>query len=409
MPDNNPVARGGGYSIPYSTYWSQIDSWMNGGGSEGGGPSGLGAMSEEDWNKLTPQQQFETLRHGQTGGGDTFALDASDNDISAFKDKYGDSTWGNKSGLDGKGRFVTGYGDLPTAYDANFNEYAIDPSRVLHLPDGRWVIETDNIQGDWLAHERKQQDRAFNRGVWQSIIKIGAMAAGASALSAAGSAADAGYISAGEGDTAAVNAGLTSSPAPAVGTTGTPYIPAGEGDAAAVNAGLTTNTPVPTPTTGTPSYIPAGEGDAAAVNSGLTSTPTPTPATGTPTPPPTPSAGAPSTPVPPAEVPPTPAGTPAGTPAANSGIIQNGNPNLFTRGMDWANSLSPTTRMILGLGISQGIGAIAQSRAQRAAQEQQDHQQEQANQDRVRRGSLPAFGNAFTPRTSGIINSRRGG
>lgn len=97
-------------------------------------------------------------------------------------------------------------------------------------------------------------------------------------------------------------------------------------------------------------------------------------------------------------------------------IIGSANPNLFSRVGDWYGNLSPMSRTILGLGVSQAASAALAARAQHNAQDFQQQQIDQQNADRIRRGSLPAFGGAFRPKnpatpksTVGIIDSRRRG
>lgn len=84
--------------------------------------------------------------------------------------------------------------------------------------------------------------------------------------------------------------------------------------------------------------------------------------------------------------------------------------------MSWYDGLSPGSRFLLGTAVSQGLGAMNSANAQRRAQREADERERRFREDRVRRGAVPAFGGAFTPKPdpvfdprTGIINSRRGG
>lgn len=156
-------------------------------------------------------------------------------------------------------------------------------------------------------------------------------------------------------------------------------------------------TPAPAPSPGTPP--PTGA-----------TPPAPTGAPGTPTAP-TPSPVPSPEPVP--FEPNYPGNAPWQPPASGTPIIQGANPNLISRAGDWYNGLSPLSRTILGLGVSQAASAALQANAQRNAQQFQQEQIDRVAADRVRRGQIPSFGNAFTPKpgpkSTGIIDSRRRG
>lgn len=283
----------------------------------------------------------------------------------------------------------------------------IDPSKVEYDEEFGFVTDPHNIKRGDPQDDRQAMITAF--AIPAAIAGGVAMAhsAAVGGFSGAGATGST-YIPAGEGDAAAVNAGLTSTPG-SVASTGATYIPAGEGDAAAVNAGLTSTPGNVAATAGPGSYIPAGEGDVAAVNSGLTSTPAVPPAGAVPSP-------TPAAPIDYSPLPNIPQPGPMHPMIDPSSIIANANPGLFSRLGNWWDGLTPTSQRILGLGASQLAGSAFQANAQRNNQEFQREQANQAEQDRIRRGQIPSFGSAFKPKnpatpksTVGIIDSRRRG
>lgn len=128
------------------------------------------------------------------------------------------------------------------------------------------------------------------------------------------------------------------------------------------------------------------------------------------TPPPVPGGGGgvPLVEVPPnlPQIPPTTVGT---TPLSPSPII-NGSRGVFDTALGWYNDLSPAARQIIGTGVGTGIQAGLGANAQREAQEEANRREQEQEEDRIRRGGVPAFGYAYTPRaprSTGIINGSR--
>lgn len=112
------------------------------------------------------------------------------------------------------------------------------------------------------------------------------------------------------------------------------------------------------------------------------------------------------------------AGAAAGTAAPSFGSVVGGSSSTaaspgivgsITNGLsqvgDWYSGLSPAARMVVNQGISSGAQALSGAAAQRSAQQAAEEREERERQDRVRRGSIPAFVNPYTPRPAGIIGS----
>lgn len=372
------------FEITYESYLDSVKKNIGREiGSEGGGY--WQPIDEDTWNSLSNRERYENLGMGMDGiaAENYWGYRQADEDSArAFRERFGESTWDpNLSGSpDLRGQLVYGYTDAsgtrrmgPNGDDPS--QFAIDPARILVLEDGRWVMEADNISGAWLQQAQATDDRRGNQHMTRAAVAIAAMAAGGY-LMGADTAAVAGTAGTGTGISATGTAGV------GVGATGEATI--GLAEAIGTTAGTTAGT------TGTTAGT-AGT-TAAGTTPGFTAV-----AEGT---------------------------TGVGVEASTSGIVNSANPGLVQQAWDGYNSLSPASRAIVNAGISGVANAALQGNAQRNAQQAQEEAEERQREDRVRRGSIPAFGSAFTPRpralnpntpnnnpvaSGGIISSRRGG
>lgn len=74
----------------------------------------------------------------------------------------------------------------------------------------------------------------------------------------------------------------------------------------------------------------------------------------------------------------------------------------------WFDKLTPNGKAILARGVAGGASALMQALSQQHALDFQKKRDEQAREDKMRRGQIPAFGeNAYQPK--GIIDGARGG
>lgn len=106
---------------------------------------------------------------------------------------------------------------------------------------------------------------------------------------------------------------------------------------------------------------------------------------------------------PPAPVSDLSAGNPAGSLSLNDG--QGG---IIDRTAKWFGKLSHGAQTVIAGSVAGGASGLMQALAAKNASEDAEDRDERAREDRTRRGSIPAFGSAFTPKKSGIIDSRRG-
>lgn len=387
------------FSISYDLYLDSVKH-LNKDETNEAGQRQFTPMSEEEWNAIPNEQRYLTIAK-TTGDIETFKPE--DDVAAAFREKYGAETWqADQSGRpDHMGTLFYGYGDPRQGVVGDGPEqFAIDPSRIMYLPDGRWVMELSNVKGEWLAQDQATDDRTSNQFMTRIAVAVVAMAVAGAAMAgaegSAGAAADTlgtapgqGFGTQGSGFSS--YAGATPAPAaPAgAGTTGINY-----GDPLPQIQQPQFNTMNPTPDFTAP---PGG---------------TPSPSTGTPSP----STGTPTGP--PGDVVPPPSGSPTGAPTGTPTTPPAGNPagngiintvrNGYNTVADWYSGLSPISRQILGAGVSYGAQAIIGARAQNDAEEERNRILQDERDDRIRRGSIPAFGSAFTTKP-GIINSRRGG
>lgn len=181
----------------------------------GGSPD----WDQATWDSMPPERQYQLFMNvindpQYTGNGDTPLRLGANPDaeaIAAYQQRFG----GDGSNL------AMGYGDGPALYGSGAREFATDPSQILRLPDGRWVMRNDNVNGDWLA---RQQAMDNNSGVTRQLPYIagaifGAGAAGA--FGAAGAGVDAAGAPIAAGTAVDESAGLSMAN-PFTGTTGAP-------------------------------------------------------------------------------------------------------------------------------------------------------------------------------------------
>jgi hypothetical protein len=140
-------------------------------------------MSERDWDALSGREQYEMLMRGAGGTlGSHFDPRAGEEDVARFRAQFGNAPWDNRASgraADEYGSHILyGYGNLPVNSDASFNEWALDPSRVLRDEDGRWMVESDNISGDWQERNQHNRSSTFNRKIWQNALVMAAAAGG---------------------------------------------------------------------------------------------------------------------------------------------------------------------------------------------------------------------------------------
>ena len=147
---------------------SMYDAYVNGvnaqARSSGGGDGGYQAptnMSWEQWQAMSPGDQIKAMQGYQgyvdpkvMNGFGNMILDSNDDLVKQFTDKFGTKTFDpselNNQALSG---YEVGYGD-PKLYNMGANDFMQDPSRILRLPDGRYVMETGNQIGRASCRER---------------------------------------------------------------------------------------------------------------------------------------------------------------------------------------------------------------------------------------------------------------
>lgn len=165
----------------------------NSGGSEAGG-----LLSPEQWAQFDPQQQAGLVNFQNMG----VAIGRND-------PRYGDLA--QQTQVE-QGRPINVGGGIldPNMRDQKGNLIVKDPSRV-YQGDGYYALGADNYTPGYQAGVA---DSGIFHGDKWDVAKmaafLGLAAAGGGAFSGAGAEAASPYIAAGEGDTAAVNAGLAS-------------------------------------------------------------------------------------------------------------------------------------------------------------------------------------------------------
>lgn len=140
-------------------------------------------ISRADWDAMTPADRYQILRRQGDHTGGFGSVYGSAADAEAFRAKFGEAPWAPvASGRpETRGQYVTGYGNIRehgAEGTEEASEYAIDPSRVMYLPDGRWIMEADNVNGDWLAKSQSKRSDKSNRNklIAATIVGGGALA-----------------------------------------------------------------------------------------------------------------------------------------------------------------------------------------------------------------------------------------
>lgn len=175
--------------LGYDQYLKHIEpmqGWIGGGDAGTYRDPDYRPMSEAEWNALSNEERYSMLVRLPTaadGGVQTDtkiktgrfhnATIGDEEDASAFLAKFGAASWdprqsGNAADEGGEG-FLSGYGELPQVYGADPSEYMIDPSRVFRGEDGRWIIEADNIKGDWLAQQQAIADDKMKTSAMRAL------------------------------------------------------------------------------------------------------------------------------------------------------------------------------------------------------------------------------------------------
>ena len=110
-------------------------------------------MDEATWNAMSPQQRYDFVQaNGVSTPGPGGWLLADQNQTAAYTQQFGAA----------QGQLVFGYGD-PTQYGKGINDWAIDPSKILRLPDGSWVMDSANVdQNKWNALQAQDNKGYLN-------------------------------------------------------------------------------------------------------------------------------------------------------------------------------------------------------------------------------------------------------
>lgn len=343
----------------------------------------LDRMSEADMLRFVKEKGLRPAMEGGNSRMGEVAIGDDDPLVAQFLQQHGARDWGNVEAPDSGNRrargFVMGYGDPGYRGEgAEGKTILADGTRVLKLPDGRYIREEANINSDEVAGQQRADETQYR----QSMQALGRVVAGpvigaaAGYLGAAGDMASVMEAAPGQGFGTA--ASTSSNLGGAVGATGA--VPGGgSGPSSSGQPQIDYGEAPTSPGSGTAPRVDI-PGDMT-LNAG-------------------------------------PPGGGTGTPLVEPpGIIGQSNPSLLSRATDWYSSLSPASRYVLGTAVSQGASALLQGAAQREQQQSVEEQREQERQDRVRRGYIPAFGSAFTRKQPGkaatpkpgILASRRGG
>jgi hypothetical protein len=199
-PPRARYADGGEVADPLSfdEYLKVADrlSQMRGGGGDGGFTPEA-KYDRAGWEGLTNEQRYMLMAEGgfdpksDTGN----RLRAGEDLQAAFREKYGNTplnTGTQMNNTDLSSDLVWGYGD-PKLFGQDAGMWAADPSRIMRMPDGRWVMEANNLKGDTLAKLQKFDDDSgmgdgTKRG-WTAAAFLLGGAAAAGAFSGAGVAA----------------------------------------------------------------------------------------------------------------------------------------------------------------------------------------------------------------------------
>lgn len=161
----------------YELYRQEMESRRNRGyyGSEG--QTGPDTLSFADWSAQPLAQQFSTEFSGGNRFGET-ALDENDPLVAQFIQQFGSRDYNTEAPDSGNARatgYSMGYGDPSYMGSQDFMQ---DGSRVIRLPDGRYIRETGNIDNAAIAGTQDRDASEFGpRYDWLAAV-LGAAAAG---------------------------------------------------------------------------------------------------------------------------------------------------------------------------------------------------------------------------------------
>lgn len=160
-------------------------------------PANLESMSLAELMKLSGSMASSVGGGADSAGWSNadglFTLDPNDEAAQAFRSQFGTGQFGNVE-LNNK---ALG-NNLRFSYDKPswFDEGAQDKTRIMQLPDGRWVWEENNLSGDYVKNKQAESaDSGFFHGDPMDVLKVAALFAGAQGL--AGLAGGAGAADAG--------------------------------------------------------------------------------------------------------------------------------------------------------------------------------------------------------------------
>lgn len=169
------------YQLPYADYLAAVTQNFQASGTP---MMPGGYIDEATWARMSPAEQYQNMLMSapavpdpQGGPGNTMpqgALAAPPDVASQFTAQFGAPPWQSSGGTD---NIVYSIGP-PTNYGQDISQWAIDPSRVMVLPDGRYVYESSNVSGQFLAQAQATDDRTSNQFMATGAAIIGAGALG---------------------------------------------------------------------------------------------------------------------------------------------------------------------------------------------------------------------------------------
>lgn len=359
-----------GFAPSYQDYLKQYQANGQSAFSESGASNQLPQISEEDWNKLSPDNQWSEYMGADQRATTNLpgANMARSLYVGSDDPRYADLA--KQAGVtDGRGIEVL-YGAPSHMGD---NTWWRDPNAVKDLGNGVYATPENNFT-QHAYEESNKGDTGFN--IVRALSTAAMLYGGAEAAGLVGGGADAGGAAgstAGISSTDAAESGGTLA-LDTAGTGTTPYVGATAVDTAGTTAGTGLvddpgfTAPEATGYGGAPvadnsvdatgAFNVGGDSSGGLISGAQTTTP------------------------------------------SSTGF------NL----PDWYKNASPVTRMVIGQAISAGargmLQGIAQRNAQNFAREQQQQQIDQWNQSH----RVGAFSDsAFTPKTPGIISGANGG
>lgn len=138
---------------------------------EGGNPIGgpqpeMPLLTQEQYDKMSDEELWGLIGRAGAGlasdyyysGGQRLALADDDPLASQFSQKFGTKEFANAEMNNKKlTGLIHGKGDIKL-YGKDPSEWMQDPSRIMYLEDGSWVIEAGNLKGDVLANMQAEDD-----------------------------------------------------------------------------------------------------------------------------------------------------------------------------------------------------------------------------------------------------------